>query len=73
MAVNKPVLLAAKPVRGSKDRVVLAADEVALDHDHRDYVSSFARGLEVIRAFSRSKPSMTLRARQGIAESDLVE
>lgn len=26
----------------------------------RDYVNSFARGLEVIRAFSRSKPRMTL-------------
>lgn len=27
---------------------------------NRDYVNSFARGLEVIRAFTRSKPKMTL-------------
>jgi len=30
------------------------------DNDDRDYVNSLARGLTVIRAFSRSRPSMTL-------------
>ncbi len=30
------------------------------DGDARDYVNSLAHGLEVIRAFSRAKPSMTL-------------
>jgi IclR family pca regulon transcriptional regulator len=35
--------------------------ETALDEDDgRDYVNSLARGLEVIRAFSRERPSMTL-------------
>lgn len=36
------------------------SDVTASDQDNGDYVSSFARGLEVIRAFTRSKPSMTL-------------
>lgn len=30
------------------------------DNDDRDYVNSLARGLTVIRAFSRTRPSMTL-------------
>ena len=30
------------------------------DNDDRDYVNSLARGLTVIRAFSRNRPSMTL-------------
>lgn len=30
------------------------------DEDRRDFVQSFARGLEVIRAFSADRPSMTL-------------
>jgi IclR family pca regulon transcriptional regulator len=30
------------------------------DNDDRDYVNSLARGLTVIRAFNRSRPSMTL-------------
>ena len=37
---------------------VSAADE--RDNDDRDYVNSLARGLTVIRAFNRSRPSMTL-------------
>src|ERR1051325_7587842 len=31
-----------------------------LDGDDRDYVNSLARGLTVIRAFNRNRPSMTL-------------
>src|SRR4051794_35694010 len=31
-----------------------------MEHARRDFVNSLARGLEVIRAFTRSKPSMTL-------------
>jgi len=30
------------------------------DASERDYVNSFARGLEVIRVFSRHRPRMTL-------------
>ncbi|WP_031556235.1 IclR family transcriptional regulator domain-containing protein [Parvularcula oceani] len=33
---------------------------VKLDAESREYVTSFARGLEVIRAFTRSRPRMTL-------------
>ena len=36
------------------------ADAVVQDPEAGEYVSSFARGLEVIRAFTRAKPSMTL-------------
>lgn len=38
----------------------------------RDYINSFARGLEVIRAFSRSTPKMTLSdvARDGFNTRD---
>jgi IclR family pca regulon transcriptional regulator len=36
------------------------ADAAVSEQDSGDYVSSLARGLEVIRAFTRSKPSMTL-------------
>ncbi len=36
------------------------ADLDERDNDDRDYVNSLARGLTVIRAFSRSRPSMTL-------------
>ncbi|HEY3185745.1 MAG TPA: IclR family transcriptional regulator C-terminal domain-containing protein [Gaiellaceae bacterium] len=35
-------------------------DVVQRDSDDRDYVNSLARGLMVIRAFNRSRPSMTL-------------
>jgi IclR family pca regulon transcriptional regulator len=42
----------------------MAAPEIAAagdrDGDDRDYVNSLARGLTVIRAFNRSRPSMTL-------------
>ena len=36
------------------------AELAVSDQENGDYVSSFARGLEVIRAFTRAKPSMTL-------------
>lgn len=36
------------------------SDVAVPDQESGDYVSSLARGLEVIRAFTRSKPSMTL-------------
>lgn len=36
------------------------AEAALQDQEAGEYVSSFARGLEVIRAFTRSKPSMTL-------------
>jgi IclR family transcriptional regulator, pca regulon regulatory protein len=42
---------------------VQAPDQVApdeRDNDDRDYVNSLARGLTVIRAFNRNRPSMTL-------------
>jgi IclR family pca regulon transcriptional regulator len=48
------------------DDVVLNEEPVALtdaapgDVNDRDYVSSFARGLEVIRVFTRHNPKMTL-------------
>ncbi|MBV8568823.1 MAG: helix-turn-helix domain-containing protein [Methylobacteriaceae bacterium] len=35
-------------------------DVLIPEADNRDYVNSLARGLEVIRAFSRSRPRMTL-------------
>ncbi len=38
----------------------IVSDAVAPTSDARDYVNSLAHGLEVIRAFSRAKPSMTL-------------
>ncbi len=34
--------------------------DIVTEPSNRDYVNSLARGLEVIRAFTRSKPSMTL-------------
>ena len=37
-----------------------ADDTPAEDENARDYVASFARGLDVIRTFTRSKPRMTL-------------
>jgi IclR family transcriptional regulator, pca regulon regulatory protein len=39
---------------------VPVSQATADDGDARDYVNSLAHGLEVIRAFSRAKPSMTL-------------
>jgi IclR family pca regulon transcriptional regulator len=36
------------------------SDLAVTEQDSGDYVNSFARGLEVIRAFTRAKPSMTL-------------
>src|SRR4029450_7137161 len=36
------------------------AELTVSEQENGDYVSSFARGLEVIRAFTRAKPSMTL-------------
>ncbi|MDO8185271.1 IclR family transcriptional regulator C-terminal domain-containing protein [Conexibacter sp. JD483] len=38
----------------------MAAADVEPEGTDRDYVASLARGLSVIRAFSRSRPSMTL-------------
>jgi IclR family pca regulon transcriptional regulator len=38
----------------------MAASGEPVDSDDRDYVNSLARGLNVIRAFNRSRPSMTL-------------
>ena len=38
----------------------MAAAEIEPEGTDRDYVASLARGLSVIRAFSRSRPSMTL-------------
>ena len=35
-------------------------DDIILGAESRDYVNSFARGLDVIRSFSRHKPRMTL-------------
>ncbi|SMD20812.1 IclR family transcriptional regulator C-terminal domain-containing protein [Rhizobium sp. RU36D] len=37
-----------------------AEEAVVEDENARDYVTSFARGLDVIRTFTRSKPRMTL-------------
>ncbi len=37
-----------------------AEEAVVEDENARDYVASFARGLDVIRTFTRSKPRMTL-------------
>jgi IclR family pca regulon transcriptional regulator len=37
-----------------------AAEPEERDNDDRDYVNSLARGLTVIRAFNRNRPSMTL-------------
>src|SRR3954453_9153345 len=37
-----------------------SAEPEARDNDDRDYVNSLARGLTVIRAFNRNRPSMTL-------------
>jgi IclR family transcriptional regulator, pca regulon regulatory protein len=37
-----------------------SAEPEERDNDDRDYVNSLARGLTVIRAFNRSRPSMTL-------------
>jgi IclR family transcriptional regulator, pca regulon regulatory protein len=34
--------------------------DTAVEQESRDYVNSLARGLEVIRSFTRTKPSMTL-------------
>jgi IclR family pca regulon transcriptional regulator len=51
--VNKPVALA--------DEILDDGHPAALaEGNDRDYVNSFARGLEVIRVFSRHRPKMTL-------------
>ncbi len=49
---------AAVPANAITDNAI--SDAVVPDVDGRDYVNSLAHGLEVIRAFSRAKPRMTL-------------
>src|SRR5687768_8831489 len=46
--------------RYHNERRVGMADVESSDQESGDYVNSFARGLEVIRAFTRSRPSLTL-------------